>query len=376
MSDPVTGNPPEDLTRALRARLGPDGALSVHDYMGLCLAHYYARGTAFGRDGDFITAPEITQMFGELLGLWSAVVWQMMGSPASLRLVEMGPGRGTLMADALRALAPVPPYRAALSVHLVETSPSLRNRQKAALADSGVPIHWHDSISDVPDGPMILLANELLDALPIRQWVRGKDGTVWHERLVVPAPDDAGRPFAFALGAPQQDLPPHVQPAHAAAGPGDIVETCPAAHAIIASVAGRLKTQGGAALFIDYGPARSAPGDSLQAVRGHAFADPLEAPGLADLTAHVDFEALARTAAANGAAVDGVIQQGPFLQGLGLEARAAQLIAGQDSSGRRKITSAVRRLIDPEEMGTLFKGMALRSVGLPSLPGFHGSSAQ
>ncbi|MCF8482845.1 MAG: SAM-dependent methyltransferase [Rhodospirillum sp.] len=343
-----------------------EGAVSVEDWMGACLAAYYGKGSAIGAKGDFVTAPECTQMVGELLGLWSAVVWRSMGCPARVLLVELGPGRGTLMTDALRALAPVPPFKAALEVHLVETSPGLRVRQKEALRESGVAVTWHDRVEDLPDGPMILLANEFLDALPIRQFQRAGQG--WRERLVAPREGDP--PFAFVAGSPLTDRPALLRPAHDAAKDGQVVEVCPAAHETVRWVSTRIVEQGGAALFLDYGTARSAPGDSLQALRRHAFAPVLADPGEADLTAHVDFEALAGTAVDAGARVDGVMRQGPFLQALGLEQRAQTLLASAAARQREDITSAVRRLIDPAEMGTLFKVFGLRHPALALLPGF------
>jgi SAM-dependent MidA family methyltransferase len=355
---------------ALKDRLRAEGSVSLEDWMGACLSAYYGQGTAIGARGDFITAPECTQMFGELLGLWSAVVWQGMGCPARILLVEVGPGRGTLMADAVRALAPIPPFKAALSVHLVETSPGLRARQKQALRGVGVPVSWHDRVEDLPDdAPLILLANEFLDALPIRQYLR--DAAGWRERRVEANPDATDdTPFAFAPGPVLDTAPALLQPAHEDAPVGALVEVCPAAHDHLSWVSTRITRTGGAALYLDYGTARSAPGDSLQALRAHAPAPVLAAPGRVDLTAHVDFEALARTARKAGAAVDGVMQQGPFLQALGLEQRAQILVASAGPNQRVDITSAVRRLIDPAEMGTLFKVLGLRHPAQPPLPGF------
>ncbi|CCG07034.1 class I SAM-dependent methyltransferase [Pararhodospirillum photometricum] len=344
--------------------LPPEG-LPLETWMGQALAAYYARGTALGARGDFITAPEVSQMVGELLGLWAAVVWQGLGQPSALSLVELGPGRGTLMADAWRALAVVPACRAALSIHLVETSPGLRALQARALADA--PVTWHDSLDSVPQGqPQIFLANEFLDALPIRSLARDEAGA-WHERWVV---RDGQGALAFAWG-PALDAPPaEVQPAHRAARPGEICEICPAAHRLVAALAQRLCAAGGAALFLDYGPAASAPGDSLQALRAHRFVPVLETPGEADLTAHVDFAALAATAAAHGAQVAGVVGQGEFLCALGLRERAGVLMSAADPAQQRDIAAAVRRLVDPTAMGTHFKVMGLASPTLGGLPGF------
>ncbi|MBE1236086.1 SAM-dependent methyltransferase [Phaeovibrio sulfidiphilus] len=338
--------------------------------MGLCAQAYYARGTAIGARGDFITAPECTQIFGELLGLWAVVVWQSMGSPAGLILAEAGPGRGTLMRDALRASRLVPAFGAAVSVALVETSPALRRQQEQALADSPVPVRWFDRLEDLPDAPLILLANEFLDALPIRQYQRSADG--WCERRVRMESPDPLR-LAFCLSPPLAGDPPFLQPAHRKAQPGEWVETCPAAHAVVEALARRFATRPGAALFLDYGPAASAPGDSLQALKGHAYAPLLDEPGAVDLTAHVDFQALAHTARAAGAGVEPLVRQGAFLTSLGLLERARALQAGTaDESQKLAIADAVRRLVDPLQMGSLFKVMGMRSEGLAPLPGFSG----
>lgn len=381
---------PDALTAQLLARIASDGPISIERWMGACLDAYYARGSGLGAEGDFVTAPECSQMFGELLGLWAAVVWQSMGAPVPVRLVEVGPGRGTLMADALRALAPVPAFREALSVHLVERSPAFRARQREALKDCGLSASWHDRIEDVPSGPMLLIANEFLDALPIRQYVRdapapGQDPAraPWRERLVAAAPGrmpglegeqpadgGQGAPFVFVLGPPLDTPPALLAPAHLQTPAGEVVEVCPAAHAVVSRVAARLVRHGGAALFIDYGPAESAAGDSLQAVRHHAAAPVLADPGGADLTAHVDFQALAATAAQAGARVEGLVQQGPFLLSLGLQARAQVLMDRATASQKREVAEAVRRLIDSAEMGTLFKVMGLCHPGMPRLPGF------
>ncbi|MBK1666269.1 methyltransferase [Rhodospirillum rubrum] len=356
---------PGAAVEALIARLR-NGPLPVEDWMAACLGEYYARGDVLGAGGDFITAPECTQIFGELLGLWSAVVWRSMGSPERINLVELGPGRGTLMADALRALAPVPEFRRALSVHLVETSPGLRARQKQKLRAGGVTVFWHERLDTVPPGPMIVLANEFLDALPIRQYLCHAEG--WRERLVALAGE--GTALTFTQGPLLGGPPPLAQPAHLRARVGEEIEVCPQAQAVVAQVAARLAAEGGAGLFLDYGPAHSAPGDSLQALRRHRFAAVLENPGAVDLTAHVDFQAMAQVAAAAGAAVDGIVQQGPFLQSLGLEARAGVLLANAAVDQKREIRFAVRRLIDSSEMGTLFKVLGLRSPSMARLPGF------
>ena len=305
-------------------------------------AAYYAARDPFA---DFTTAPEISQGFGEVLGAWAALVWQGMGAPPRVSLAELGPGRGTLMADALRAAAALPPFRAALSVHLVETSPRLREVQRARLPHA----IWHDSAATLPDGPLIVLANEFLDALPIRQFVRR--GAGWAERVVAggrfveqPA-DDPGRP----------------------AGDGEVVEVNEAAVALVAALAARKHA---AALFIDYGPADSTPGDSLQALRGGFPADPLADPGSADLTAHVDFAALATAARTAGGVVHGPVPQGVFLARLGLHARIGRLARGADADTARRLMQGLHRLTDPHAMGRLFKVLAVCDPALPPPPGF------
>jgi NADH dehydrogenase [ubiquinone] 1 alpha subcomplex assembly factor 7 len=344
--------------------IAQEGAISVERFMELAASAYYAKGTAFGRAGDFTTAPEISQVFGELIGAWCCCVWDQLGRPDPFHLVELGPGRGTLMADLLRAAKAMPGFLTAARIHLVETSLTLRQRQKEAL--TSFDIRWHDDPATVPDdAPALILANEFLDALPIRQYVKSTKG--WHQRLVTRQENglltfgqmvetDPAPPLAdFVLEAP----------------PGSIAEVCPDALGLIARLAGRIKTTGGAALFIDYGPLESGPGDSLQALKHHAFAPVLEDPGEADITAHVDFAALARRAAAEGLAVYGPVPQGIWLQRLGIQERTRAL-AGQASSGQAELLqSGTRRLIAPQEMGTLFKVLAISPPGLPLLPGFE-----
>ncbi|MCI0754167.1 SAM-dependent methyltransferase [Roseomonas vastitatis] len=325
-------------------------------FMARAAAAYYAGRDPFGARGDFITAPEISQAFGECLGLWAAVVWQEMGRPDPVLLVELGPGRGTLMADALRAVAGVlPAFRAALRLHLVEQSPALREAQRRALGQAD-PM-WHDELSSLPAGPALVLGNEFLDALPIRQFIRRGDG--WRERFV-----QAG---AFV----EQDVGPGV-PLPPDAPEGAVQEVSEACRAVAAMLGARLAAQGGAALFLDYGPARSGLGDSLQALSVHRAADPLAAPGTADITAHVDFQAVAEAARAAGAAVQGPLPQGMFLQSIGLVTRAAALAGAAPAHAGRQL-SAAQRLIAPEGMGRLFKALALCHPALSSLPGFQPS---
>lgn len=355
-----------DLVRA-------EGPISVERYMALALGDpehgYYTTRDPLGRVGSFVTAPEISQMFGELVGLWCLAVWSTMGEPSPIRLVELGPGRGTLMRDALRAARLRPAFLAAADVHLVETSPVLRARQREALAGilPGSP-SWHTMPETLPEGPALIVANEFFDALPIRQFQSTPRG--WCERHVGL---DADGGLAFGL-SPDPDPGIARLPAALAAPEGAIAEVAPAAVALAAALARRLAVQGGALLAIDYGSMRPAHGDSLQAVKAHRFVDPLSEPGEADLTTHVDFSALARAALANRAAVHGPVTQGAFLIELGLRQRAATLRRDAGPEARAGIDADEARLIGEEqgEMGGLFKVMAITDALLPPLPGFAG----
>ena len=346
------------LGTRLAARIARLGPITLADYMTEALTHprhgYYMHGDPFGADGDFVTAPEISQMFGELIGLWCADVWQRMGLPDPVLLVELGPGRGTLMADALRAVRTVPEFRSALRLHLVEISPALRRRQADALRTETTPI-WHECLADVPDGPLIVIANEFFDALPIRQFARTAAG--WCERLVTLGTD--GRTLALTLGpaSPQAEI--LLPPALRTAPPGAIAEVSPAAIGVASEIGHRLATHGGAALIIDYGDARPPGEPTLQAVRSHTRHDVLAAPGSADLTAHVDFAALARAAKDAGANAQGPVPQGDFLHALGLAARAETLHHTASPAQAEAIAAAMHRLTDPAEMGTLFKVLTL-----------------
>jgi NADH dehydrogenase [ubiquinone] 1 alpha subcomplex assembly factor 7 len=358
---------PGALLALLQDLIRLEGPIGLDRYMALALGHpthgYYMTRDPFGRAGDFTTAPEISQMFGEMLGLWAAEAWRQMGSPGTLRLVELGPGRGTLMADLLRAARTVPEFRAALDLHLVETSPVLRDAQAAALAQAGVPHRWHDRIDSVPDGPTLVLANEVFDALPVRHFVRTERG--WCERLVGLGPDGA---LAFGLSPlPEAGL-------SLKAPVGAMLELGAEGLGVMRAIARRIAGQGGAALILDYGHAASGFGETLQALQAHRFADPLAAPGEADLTTHVDFAALARTARQEGAAAHGPVTQGAFLLGLGIAARAAQLSASRpDQAGA--IEAALQRLTGPGTpdqpgMGELFKVLAITAPGSPVPAGF------
>ncbi len=357
------------LARLLARRILIDGPLSVGAFMAEALGHprfgYYMRRDPFGSGGDFTTAPEISQMFGELVGLWCVDSWARLGGPGPFHLVELGPGRGTLMADALRAAAVLPLFRDNAIVHLVETSPTLRERQRQTLQPIlGDAIQWHDRLEDVPDGPTILIANEFFDALPIRQVQKTNHG--WFERLVDLEPDssDSDPRFRFVLEAFGSSGSRLVPDALRDAPEGSVVEVSPASQAVARTIGARLAAAPGAALAIDYGHADGpAVGDTLQALRRHAFAPVLEAPGEADLTAHVDFAAIAAAAKEGGAQCFGPVEQGEWLTRLGIRQRAAALAAKARPDQARDIGGALDRLIDPAQMGRLFKLVALATPG-------------
>jgi SAM-dependent MidA family methyltransferase len=356
------------LQSEIKKLITSSGPMPVWRYMELCLTHpkygYYVSRDPLGRDGDFTTAPEVSQMFGELLGLWAASVWKAMGSPPLLRLIELGPGRGTMMADALRALRVLPPLFQALSVHLVEINPLLRRKQKSVLSAIS-KISWHDSIDDVPDGPAIILANEYFDVLPIHQAVRGETG--WHERVVE---IDHGQLVFGVATDPMPRFELLLPPLLRAAPPGAVFEWRPDAE--IMKVASRVRDQDGAALIIDYGHLRSDAGDTLQAIARHGFVDPLKNPGQADITAHVDFEALARAAEDLGVRVHGPVPQGEFLTRLGIETRALTLMSKASHEVSEDISAALKRLIGGGRggMGEMFKVLAVSEPNLTALAGF------
>ncbi len=347
------------LKDRLRETIALEGPITVERYMSLCLQHYYATRDPLGAAGDFTTAPEISQMFGELIGLWMLEVWNGMGRPAPCRLVELGPGRGTLMADLLRATRLLPDFKAAATVHLVETSPSLRRRQQDALAAAGFAVQWHDRIDDVPPGPTLLVANEFFDALPVRQFLATDRG--WCERLV----GVDGERLIFGLSP---------EPEPALGKPlrqGDVLEWPAASVGIMGALAARIARDGGAALILDYGYWGPAFGDTLQALKNHQPADPLKEPGEADITTHVDFHRLAQAAVARGARVHGIVTQRDFLQALGIEARAEALKARATPAQAADIDQALARLTErgPTGMGELFKVLAVTHEGVGAVPG-------
>jgi SAM-dependent MidA family methyltransferase len=365
MSDP--SNPLEAEIRNLIAAAGP---MPLSQYMRLCLTHpqygYYVNRDPLGSGGDFITSPEITQMFGELIGLWMAAVWRQLGSPENVRVIELGPGRGTMMVDALRAAKVLDGFRAAIVLHLIEISPALRQIQENRLGGIDVPMMWHQSLSEVPSGPCIIVANEFVDALPIHQAVRKADG--WHERVV-----EIGKDGRLVFGINPEPLPffETSMPRQLRQAETDAVYEW--RDDIFALELGRRVREQGAALVIDYGHDHYGLGDTLQAVAGHAFSDPLRAPGQADLTAHVDFESLAQCAESMGAVIHGPVRQRDLLLRLGIERRAEALKAVAPRDKTLDIEAAYTRLLadGSRGMGELFKAIALTapSVGVP--PGFE-----
>ena len=344
------------LLSVISAEIAARGPMPMDRYMALCLGHprhgYYMTRDPLGEGGDFTTAPEISQIFGEMLGLALAQIWIDQGRPARFVLAEAGPGRGTLMADILRVGRSVPGFTAAAEVALIETSPVLQAIQAKTLA--GQDVHWCRALDDLPQGPLLLVANEFFDALPVRQYQRVDD--IWLERCVAATgPDD--RLTITLRPAPNPPEPPLPLP------DGAIWEECPAGQDIAARIGTRIATTGGAALILDYGD-RDGDGDTLQAVQNHATADVLSAPGTADLTAHVRFDDLITAAEPAMAAFTA---QGPFLERLGITARANALLAAGDQA----VVAAHRRLTHPDEMGQLFKVLGLCPLGAPPLPGFE-----
>ncbi len=337
------------LAQKLIALIQAWGPISVADYMDACLNDlehgYYRTRDAIGRDGDFITAPEVGQVFGELIGLWCAVVWQQMGSPQRVNLIELGAGRGTLLADVLRAARVVSAFRAALTVHVLETNPALIARQRVALAACGVPMVWHATLDSLPsDAPSIWIANEFLDTLPMTQTVGTADGGTVVRRVGL---DGDGR-LAFAEG----DRP--------------VVRETQNFSALAAALGARAK-QPLAAVFIDYGTSGSPAGETLQAARNHAFEHVLTSPGEADISGHVDFAAFA---AALPLAVDGPATQAEFLGRLGIMERASKLMAANPMKANA-LEMGVARLMQPAGMGTRFLVLGVRSPQLPPLPGLQ-----
>jgi len=347
-----------------------NGPLSISDYMALCLFDpdhgYYTTREPFGASGDFITAPEISQMFGELVAVWLLAAWQANGRPFPVTLAEIGPGRGTLMKDMLRVLGRLDPeFSVTARVAMIEPSPRLTKIQKATLGEAVGPVEWHASIDALTDGPLLIVGNEFFDAIPIRQYLKASGR--WVERAVG-FDDDGNLVFAAKPGAPDPSLLP---PDAVTALEGAIVELAPARSALMEQIAARIAAKGGAALFFDYGASRPAVGDTLQALSRHAYADPLVEPGMADLTAHVDFAALGEAAKMHGLDVH-LLTQGEFLLGMGLLERAGQLGTNVDQPTRKRLQGEVERLAGTDGMGTLFKALAAVPRGM-RLPPFSRS---
>jgi SAM-dependent MidA family methyltransferase len=384
------------LEREIAAIIAHEGPISLERYMTLCLQHprhgYYMTKDPFGASGDFVTAPEISQMFGEMLGVWIGEAWTAAGRPTDARLVELGPGRGVLMSDVLRVGRVAPGFLDAISVDLIETSPLLREAQARTLEQSPTPLQWRATFDEIPRAPLFVLANEFFDALPARHFVRtaphgaplrsrrpfgapvahaetrlfSDDMGGWRERLV--GLNDAGR-LSFGLASYVETGLPLTPPA------GSIIEINIVAQRLMSAIAERLVADGGALLLVDYGYTRTTLGESLQAVARHAYVDPLDAPGEADLTTHVDFAALKRAALAKGAKVQGPVSQGSFLGQLGIERRAETLRRKATARQIEDIDSALARLVgfgEPREhMGELFKAMAVMHPNMPDMPGFE-----
>lgn len=355
------------LEQILKRRIAEHGPLRVSDYMEAALYHpdfgYYVKAKPIGAEGDFITAPEISQMFGELIGLWCLQAWRDMGRPARFRWIELGPGRGNLMQDALRATGQDPQFTAAAKICLVEKNEHLQARQAEAL-NRFDNIQWYSGLNEIPDDPSIVIANEFFDCLPIDQFIFRNQA--WFQRKV--GLDSSGA-LAFETDTEPvaADTVAHAPPG---ADDGDIIELCPPASAVIKTLTAKLLRFAGRALIIDYGYQGPAIGDTLQSIALHKFADVLQNPGQVDITAHVDFAALAKDAEDQGLVAHGPIEQGAFLNALGLPLRADALKAHATPAQAAAITQAAHRLVDPHQMGELFKVLSLSSPGLTAPPGF------
>ena len=354
---------PHSLPELIDLQIRTTGPISIATYMGLCLTHptkgYYKGANPLGAQGDFITAPEISQMFGELIGFFFVSVWQQMGSPKEFTLLELGPGRGTLMADMLRVACRAEGFRDALDLRLFETNPALIAEQNTRLEAYGAK--WVDSFEKVGPGPLLIIANEFFDALPIRQFVRGRDG--WHERMV--GLSDGKRSF----GLNPTPVPISAMPERVASAPENAVFEVGFANGEVMSRLARIVSgQGGAILVIDYGYGQTQTGETLQAVRAHQYADVLAEPGAADLSAHVDFEALGSVAGKAGLAIQPLATQGDWLVRMGINERT-QALSGANPQLADSIRSARDRLVQPAQMGELFKVFCAASPGLAP-PGF------
>ena len=356
------------LQRLIRQRIAEHGPISVAEYMNLCLGHpqhgYYTTRQPLGEAGDFITAPEASQMFGELLGVWAMAVWQQMGRPARLHLLELGPGRGLLMSDLLRAAASQPEFARALQVHLLEFSPTLRAAQRRQLANAPCPVTWHETLPRALNGaPLLIIANEFFDALPVRQYERTPQG--WRERLVTI--DETG---SLALAPRGEPLPARLVPAWAKElPPGSIIELSEERARMAHDLARLLKQAGmGAVLIIDYGHTSPGPGDTLQALHRHRQVDIFHRPGESDLTTHVDFAALAEALRKAGLRTPVPLEQGAFLLALGLRERLATLLRSADDHQAARLLRGAQRIADIEHMGSLFKVLCAHTPNMTAPP--------
>ena len=361
-----------DFLKQLIKQIEVNGPINIADYMSECLCHprygYYMTRDPFGVNGDFTTSPEISQTFGEMIGLWVAVCWQQLGMPAPFHLIELGPGRGTLMSDILRATRAIKGFHDALHIHLVELSPVLKDKQKNSLSTWAGPLSWHSQISDVPQGPFIVIANEFFDALPIRQFEKTEEG--WAERFIDINKDATELRFVLKKDeAARAYMPQRLK--NTTAKHGDIFEFSAVSHAIAYTLAQRLQQDKGYVLALDYGHIESGFGDTLQALRNHQFDDVLAHPADADLTAHVDFEMLHNSFKEGGACVYQVTTQSNFLENLGITQRFQQLFAKADNKQQTELLSAHRRLCAPDEMGALFKVLCASHHGAISPPAFE-----
>lgn len=357
------------LKTLIKKQIKKNGPMTLAEYMALCLSHpeygYYMRRDPLGAQGDFTTSPEISQIFGELVGLWLARQWEAMGKP-ECALVELGPGRGTLMNDMLRATKKAAEFHDAISVHMVEISPALKQKQWGLLANKHPRIHWHESIEELPQKPWLVIANEFFDALPVRQFVWVENA--WHERLI----DIADDRLRFVITREQSDRSNPALDCFVGQGPprnDAIQETCQSALDIVIAITQHIAKEGGAALIVDYGYTEG-KGDTLQAMKNHAYHEVLSDPGEADLTAHVDFTALSKAAKKAGANVFGPIPQGKFLMSIGAGQRVQKLCAQANAEQSANLISGLERLASPDAMGDLFKVLAIVGANHPKPEGF------
>jgi NADH dehydrogenase [ubiquinone] 1 alpha subcomplex assembly factor 7 len=350
------------LLDLIREKITESGPISIADYIELALSHpefgYYMKKDPLGKDGDFITSPEISQIFGELMGLWLAHQWEKMGKPKTV-LAELGPGRGTLMADMLRSTKKLSGFHEAISVRLMEISPALKQKQWNTLAGKHHDIEWIDSLKQLPEKPLLLIANEFFDALPIRQFIR-QDGA-WYERLV--GMEDGQLKFVIASAAKQSSLPASCIASSQAPRNDEIIESCSPAIDITKRITQHIVKHQGAALIIDYGYTQGTKGDTLQAMRNHQYFEILGKPGSADITAHVDFAAIRQTAETAGGSVSGPTPQGRFLMKIGAGQRVQKLVANASAEQGATLMSGLERIASPDKMGDLFKVLAITSMG-------------